>query len=353
MVFGMLIAYLLVITHALAAGLPPPAVAAPAPPAARAPIAPAPAAEEFTLDKYQFYWKVFKRENVTLELCKVRTVMMRWADIYVCLAYIKNGKREGILSPTPQDAEAIGAVLARTDEFWNAMKGSPREVIRAVTADRYVVRFVYSPAGGFSVLINKADKRVTLNTVILDRDTAKALVPYLQKARKMAAFLDQKIAPSSSAAAPAPAAEKFTFDNYYLLWELFWGEKTSCLEAEKTQDATFFRLVGENCCTAPCVIMSISPKDAEAIGAVLARTDEFWNAMKGSAQPINRDVPVAHYVVTFSSSPTYGFNVFISTNDKTSLDDKIMLDRNEAKALAPYMQKARKMAEFLDRKIRP
>jgi len=352
MIFGTLFVRFLFVSSVLAEVPPFIAPAAPAPPAARAPVAPAPAAEEFTIDKYWFTWKLFTREDVTLELSKVHMSMTSRAVIDAHLVYAKNGKIKGCVTLTPKDAEDIGAVLARTDEFWNAMKDSPREVIRAVTAGCCVVRFVYSPAGGFSVLINEADKRVTLNTVILDRDTAKALVPYLHKVRKMLAFLDQKIAPSSSAAAPAPVAEKFTFDNYYLLWDV-WGNKTSGLGVDKTQDATFFWLGGDNCCTAPRVIRPISPKDAEDIGAVLARTDEFWNAMKSSAQPINRDVPVAHYVVTFSSSPTYGFNVFISTKDETRLEDKLMLTRDEAKALAPYMQKARKMAAFVDQKIRP
>jgi prophage DNA circulation protein len=96
------------------------------------------------------------------------------------------------LSIVPKDAEPIGVVLAKVDDYWKKMKGGDTDVRESVEAGRYVVTFWNSPKYGFSVSVREAG-RFAMSSVSLNRDAAKLFAPHMQKAQKMGAFVDGKI----------------------------------------------------------------------------------------------------------------------------------------------------------------
>jgi len=148
--------------------------------------------------------------------------------------------------------------------------------------------------------------------------------------------------PLASSAADTPA-EEFTIQEYNFEW-IVAKSGDAKLRVEKTQDATVIRLSND------MDTLAMVPKDAEAVGAVLAKVDEYWKKMKGSDKDMWESVEAGKYVVTFWNSPKYGFSVSVKAAKHFALSS-VSLKRDEAKLFAPHMQKAQKMAAFVDRRI--
>jgi prophage DNA circulation protein len=150
--------------------------------------------------------------------------------------------------------------------------------------------------------------------------------------------------PLVSIAADKPADE-FTIEEYDFQWTVAKSGDAK-LRVEKTQEATVIRLSND------MNWLTMVPKDAEAVGAVLAKVDEYWQKMKGSDKDMRESVEASKHVVTFWNSPEYGFSVSVKESGRFAMSS-VSLKRDEAKLVAPHMQKAQKMAAFVDRKIAP
>jgi prophage DNA circulation protein len=147
----------------------------------------------------------------------------------------------------------------------------------------------------------------------------------------------------SGQSATSHPAEEFTVEEYDFEW-IVAKSGDAKLSVEKTQEATVIRLShGMNS-------LSMVAKDAEAVGAVLAKTDDYWKKMKGSDKDVRESVEGGKHVVTFWNSPKYGFSVSVREAGSFAMSS-VSLKRDEAKLFAPHMQKAQKMAAFVDRKI--
>jgi hypothetical protein len=120
-------------------------------------------AEEFTVEEYDFEWIVAKSGDAKLSVEKTQeaTVIRLSHDMHS-------------LSMVAKDAEAVGAVLAKTDDYWKKMRGSDKDVRERVEAGKHVVTFWNSPKYGFSVSVREAGS-FAMSSVSLKRDEAKKL----------------------------------------------------------------------------------------------------------------------------------------------------------------------------------
>lgn len=149
---------------------------------------------------------------------------------------------------------------------------------------------------------------------------------------------------TAMAAETKSAPEQFTIDEYDFEWTVAKSGDAKFV-VEKTQEATTVYIKSGD-----MGYLNLTPKDAEAIGTALAKTDQYWKTMKGSETDTTERVPVGKYVVTFSNDPKYGFSVSIREAERFSMSS-VSLKRDQAKKLAPSMSKAVALAAFVDDKI--
>lgn len=149
-------------------------------------IAPAPRAQsdEFAVENFDFDWTVVKSGEAELQVHKdaEKTVIV----------LREGGVARDSLWLTPADAEAIGKALEGVDSAYTAMRASKEEASKDVAVASHVVTFRYSKQYGFSVTV-RSKERLSLSSISLNREAAKAFTPHLQKAKAMAAFVDKKI----------------------------------------------------------------------------------------------------------------------------------------------------------------
>ncbi len=140
-------------------------------------------AEDFVIDEFEFTWKVAAVGKSGLSVTKTQDSTL----------VVLNGDMEWVRMK-PTDASAVGAVLAQSDERYAAMRAKGGEARETVSAGDIKVSFWLHPEHGFNVSISPA-KRIFGGSILLDRKEAKAFGPWLQKAEKLAAFVDAKIKP--------------------------------------------------------------------------------------------------------------------------------------------------------------
>ena len=142
--------------------------------------------DEFTIEEFEFDWIIAKSGEAKLVLEKTHEAkrVRLW----------EGGMLGDQATLTPKEAVIVGAVLAKTDYYWDKMKDSDKDVQEKVDAGEWAVFFVQGTKHGFSVHI-KANERFSLNDIALTRLQAKEFAPHLQKADVMMEYLDKKILP--------------------------------------------------------------------------------------------------------------------------------------------------------------
>jgi hypothetical protein len=141
---------------------------------------------EFTIDEFFFRWNVMVADDAALSVDKTQD------STVICL---KEKRRIGgeSIDLKPEDAEAVAAALAKTEEHYKAMQGK-NDKSETTKAGGCVVRFATTDKGDFYVSV-RPDKEFSMSSVQLSRKAAKALAGPMAKAKAMAAFVDRKIAP--------------------------------------------------------------------------------------------------------------------------------------------------------------
>jgi hypothetical protein len=97
--------------------------------------------------------------------------------------------------------------------------------------------------------------------------------------------------------------------------------------------------------------LRFSPADTEAIGKALADVDKYFAKMRNAEKDVDEKVEVGAYRVTFGFEMKYGFHVYVAPKEQFSMSS-VSLDRSQAKAFAPHMQKAKAMAAYVDKKVK-
>jgi hypothetical protein len=143
----------------------------------------------------------------------------------------------------------------------------------------------------------------------------------------------------------AMASDLPAIDSYDFRWTVC---KTgdAKMVVDKTEEATTIYLDPGDIGSA----LTIAPKDGEAIGDVLSTTDDHWKEMKSSDKEVSENVDAGKYKITFHNDPKYGFSVWIEDGD-LDFSQPSSFDRTSAKAFAPLLIQARKLADMVDQKI--
>jgi tRNA pseudouridine-54 N-methylase len=136
---------------------------------------------DLKIDKFRFAWTIVESGKVRFLIEKDETSTQAWLRT----AYDK-------ISMTPEDAEAIGAALAKTDEFFEKLNGKieKSESIYAGKSKFHVI-FATSDKGVFYV--SMAPEKSMKEFARLAPAQAKELAGAMRKARRAAALVDQKI----------------------------------------------------------------------------------------------------------------------------------------------------------------
>ena len=139
----------------------------------------------------------------------------------------------------------------------------------------------------------------------------------------------------------APKPPEFTIDDWSFTWTVA-KPGDAQLRIEKTPDTTLVRV------SKRIRSVRLTPAEAEAIAPVLAKADDYAARLRGK-DDADETVTVGRYSIMFQQSARSGFGLYLSA---ASGIGGVALDRGEAKALAAHMLKAKRMAAFLDARIR-
>ena len=93
----------------------------------------------------------------------------------------------------------------------------------------------------------------------------------------------------------------------------------------------------------------LTPKEAKSIGETLKLTEKYYKKQKDTIEDVSDKVNSDNYVVLFSTSVKYGFDVYIREN--SLFGDGIHLDRKQARKLSKLLLKAEDMANFLNKQV--
>jgi hypothetical protein len=150
-----------------------------------------------------------------------------------------------------------------------------------------------------------------------------------------------------ASAVEAEEDEELAIDRFHFTWTVVEAGKTQFL-IEKDEKSTKAGMRHRGGLISGGQI-SIALEDAEAVGIVLARTDEFFEKLKGTKDQTER-IKAGGMQVVFSTTDTGDFQVEVSPKKWKRVF--AILTRAEAKALAGPMKKAVKAGALLDQKIK-
>ena len=143
-------------------------------------------------------------------------------------------------------------------------------------------------------------------------------------------------------------AEEFEIQNYTFTWHVTTvGEITFEIQKTAVSISAILGISG-----VPLSVLTISPVQANAVGEMLEKADEYLAAQKKSEDLKSKDVISAHNcIVTFSSSQGQNFEIEVKENDPFS--PVVRMSRFEALEISKFLKKAEEMASFVDKRIRP
>jgi len=145
-------------------------------------------------------------------------------------------------------------------------------------------------------------------------------------------------------------AEEFVIRDYTFTWHVartMIGGTT--IEIQKTPEAlvVIFGRTG-----IPLCALTVSPAQANAVGIMLKKTNDYYEAQKKSEDTTSSDTLTANNcVVTFSSKQGRNFEVRVKQDG--SFGPVVLMEREEAIEAGKYLRQAEQMASFADKRIRP
>jgi len=149
---------------------------------------------------------------------------------------------------------------------------------------------------------------------------------------------------AARAVAKDDAAAEYAIDDYDLNWNVMKSDDFS-MTITKTQDTTKIHLDNR------LERLTMEPKDAEAVGAALKKTDAEYAALKGSDTDKSDEVDAGTYKVTFYWTVKYGFYISVRSGERFAMDH-VQIERKQANEASKYLVQATKMAAYLDAKVK-
>jgi len=143
-------------------------------------------------------------------------------------------------------------------------------------------------------------------------------------------------------------AEEYGIKEYTFTWHVIkYGGTT--MEIQKTPEALVV-IFGQP--TIPLCALTISPVQANAVGELLKKTDDYYRIQKESDDVSSSDTLFSHNCeVNFSSKQGRDFKVRVKQNKV--FGSVVLMTKDEAIEVGKYLRQAEQMASFVDKRIRP
>ena len=143
-------------------------------------------------------------------------------------------------------------------------------------------------------------------------------------------------------------AEEFTIEDYTFTWHVVkYGGTT--MEIQKTPEALVV-IFGRP--SVPLCALTISPAQANAVGELLKKTDEYYQMQKESDDVSSSDTLTSNNCsVNFSSKQGREFRIRVK--QKELFGPVVLMERDEAIEIGKYLRQAEEMASFADKRVRP
>jgi len=143
-------------------------------------------------------------------------------------------------------------------------------------------------------------------------------------------------------------AEEFVINDYTFTWHVAkYGGTT--MEIQKTPEALVV-IFGRP--SVPLCALTISPVQANAVGQLLKKTEEYYEMQKKSDDLSSSDTLSANNcTVNFSSKQGREFRIRVK--QKELFGPVVLMERDEAIEIGKYLRQAEEMASFADKRIRP
>ena len=136
---------------------------------------------ELKFDKFHFVWTLVETGKTRFLIEKNQTSTAAWLRT----AYDKT-------SMTPEDAEAVGAALAKTDEFFEKLNGTT-DKSETINAGKSKFRVIFATSDKGDFCVSMAPEKWMKEYASLTPAQAKELAGEMRKAKRAAAMVDQKI----------------------------------------------------------------------------------------------------------------------------------------------------------------
>ncbi len=143
-------------------------------------------------------------------------------------------------------------------------------------------------------------------------------------------------------------AEEFVIENYTFTWHVVKYGGTS-MEIQKTPEALVV-IFGQP--SIPLCALTVSPVQANAIGELLQKTEDYYESQKKSDDLSSSNSLFSNNCeVNFSSKQGREFRIRVKQNDV--FGPVVLMERDEAIEIGKYLRQAEQMASFADKRIRP
>ncbi|MCF8131030.1 MAG: hypothetical protein K9N10_21170 [Deltaproteobacteria bacterium] len=143
-------------------------------------------------------------------------------------------------------------------------------------------------------------------------------------------------------------AEEFVIEDYTFTWHVVKFGGTT-MEIQKTPEALVV-ILGRP--SVPMCAVSLSPVQANAVGAMLNKTEDYYESQKKTDDPSSSDSLFSHNCeVNFSSKQGRDFKIRVK--QKEMFGPVALLERDEAIEVGKYLRQAEQMCSFADKRIRP
>ena len=143
-------------------------------------------------------------------------------------------------------------------------------------------------------------------------------------------------------------AEEYGIKDYTFTWHIIkYGGTT--MEIQKTPEALVV-ILGQP--TIPLCALTLSPVQANAVGELLKKTEDYYQIQEASDDVSSSDTLfLGSCEVNFSSKQGRDFKVRVK-------EDKVfgpvaLMTKDEAIEVGKYLRQAEQMAAFVDKRIRP
>jgi hypothetical protein len=146
---------------------------------------------------------------------------------------------------------------------------------------------------------------------------------------------------------PVTCAQEFAVDDYLVRWVVMSVGNTD-FRVMKDEERSFINVYRNTGLVS--VAARMPGPDAVAVGEVLARTQEFFDAQQGASDNVAESIEAGNFTVTFRTSVFSGFTVVIQENTRNSTN-AVTLSREEAIGVQPELLKSLQYIEFLNSKV--